>query len=297
MMGTAMHTALLQTALLLSLLTPAFAGAAPPPLPRSSLYPPKPAMPALPLKAVDWLTVNEVNLERTVAYGKCEEEGVREIFALLQTARYEEMWVFVPGTRPAECRWFEIGRDVQESAEGTTVRVDRTFLSELMLAHEELHLYHFHPLLYFERCPGTAGCGRLGLPRSANQVPTPALISNLRYAMPSPEDIYFMMDVSWEFKHRREGGGRMRHRVITPYGMVEYALTPEGQARYDYDRNQRTGGLYIALVAGNALLDEAITEIVAQHPKDVDAALHRLSQTLNNRHLRVTYTPAPANLK
>lgn len=292
-----MYSPLLRTLLLLALLTPAFAGAAPPTLPRSSLYPPKPAMPALPLKAVDWLTVNEVNLERTVAYGKCEEEGIREIFALLQTARYEEMWVFVPGAQPAECRWFEIGRDVQESAEGTTVRVDRPFLTELMLAHKELHLYHFHPLVYFGRCRKDPGCGPLGLPRRAGQLSDAGLISNLRYAMPSPEDIYFMMDVSWEFKHRREGEGHMRHRVITPYGMVEYALTAEGHARYDSDRNHRTGGLYIALVAGNALLDEAITEIVARHPKDIDAALHRLSQTLNSRHLRVIHTPAPTNLK
>lgn len=259
--------------------------------PRSSIYPPKPELAELPLKVVDKLVVNAANLERTVAYGKCEEQGIREIYALLQSARYEEMWAFAPGPRAADCRWYEVGRDIEENVEGTSVRIDRPFLAELIFAHDELHLYHFHPLHYFERCPTAARCGKLGLPRSAGQISAAGLTSNLRYAMPSPEDIYFMMDMSWLLKRRRGDSARMRHRVITPYGMVDYALTAEGQERYDYDRNLRTGGLYIALVAGNALVDDAINEIVARHPQDVDQALRYLTQTLNSRHLRVIYTP------
>jgi hypothetical protein len=258
---------------------------------RGTLYPPGPPMPALPPKVVDQLVVNTTNVERTVIYGKCEAEGVREIFELLKTALVEEIWAHVPGAGPHECKWIEIGRDITTGPEGTTIRVDRPFLAQLMMEHDELHLYHFHPLAYFERCTNDTDCGPLSLPRRAGQIAAEGLVLNLRYAMPSPEDIYFMMDVSWELNRRRAGRGKILHRVITPYGLVEYALTGEGQERFDNDRNLRTGGLYIALVAGNTLLDDPISAFIERHPNDVAEALSQLAATLNTRYLRVSFRP------
>ncbi len=73
--------------------------------------------------------------------------------------------------------------------------------------------------------------------------------------------------------------------------MVDYALTPEGQERFDYDRNLRTGGLYIALLAGNALLDDRIEQIISVSRSGVRDAMTLLVQNMNSRYLRVLYIP------
>lgn len=259
--------------------------------PKSSMYPPRPELEPLPESLSDHLSVNIANLERKLVRGKPEKDGVAEIVMLLKDSRFEEMWAFVPGERADDATWYEIGRDVTETVDGMAIRVDRPFLAQLMREHRQLHLYHFHPLSYFERCRRDTSCGDPAVPRNTTQASKEDLITNVRYAMPSPEDIYFMMDVSWEFKRIRGGEGELRHRVVTPYGVVDYALTAEGQARYDYDRSLRTGGLYIALVAGNALLDEAIAGIVNDIPGDIDEILQRVANNLSGRHLRVLYTP------
>lgn len=248
-------------------------------------------MPALPVQTIDQLVINSANIARTIAYGKSEDQGIREIFELLKTASVEEMWVFVPGKHRHDCRWIEIGRDVTSGPEEATVRVDRPYLTDLMVENDELRLYHFHPLDYFQRCPPNVACDPRGLPQRTDQISKEGLVTNLRYAMPSPEDVYFMMDVSWEFKRRRHGQGRIVNRVISPYGMIDYALTPEGQERFDYDRNLRTGGLYIALVAGNALLDDSIEQVISGRRGSMSDAMTLLVQSMNNRYLRVLYVP------
>ncbi len=257
-------------------------------IPKSTMYPPKPPLPPLSLSVVDRLAVNVANLERNVTFGKSEQDGITEIKALLKDSRFEEIWAFVPGDQVTDAVWFEIGRDIEETVDGMAIRVDRPFLRQIMRKHSHIHLYHFHPLTYFERCPPDMGCGDPAVPRHANQVSRAGFVANMRYAMPSPEDIYFMMDVSWEFNRIRGKDGEIRHRVVTPYGVVEYALTAEGQARFDADRNLRTGGLYIALVAGNVLLDETISAIVDNVSDEADLVLKHLIRKMNSRNLRVT---------
>lgn len=250
-------------------------------------YPPPIPLPELPTRYVDKLVVNTSDLERTVAEDKCESQGIREIAKLMKSERFEELWVFLP----KKCKWIEIGRHVTSGPDEATIKVDRTYLAKVMVEHDELHLYHFHPLAYFERCSDKSNCDQLPLPIIAGQISEKGLISNLRYAMPSPEDIYFMMDVSWEFDKRRRGDGTVVNRVVTPYGIVDYALTNEGRERFEMERSLRTGGLYIKLVAANALFDENIDSIIKKSPKDVKEALKQLVQSLNTDYLRVTYRP------
>jgi hypothetical protein len=109
--------------------------------------------------------------------------------------------------------------------------------------------------------------------------------------MPSAEDIYFMMDVSWEFDQRRGDDGRIMNNVVTPYGVLSYALTDAGEEKFFEERSLRTGGLYIKLKAANALLDDQINAIIKKHPNDIREALEQLVQSLNSKYLRVTYTP------
>ena len=252
-----------------------------------SVYPPSTPMPQLSVRHVDQLVVNAANVERTVAKNKCESQGIREIVELIKRERFEELWIFLPDT----CSWVEIGRHVTSGPDEATIRVDRTYLAKAMVNHKELHLYHFHPLAYFERCKDKTRCDQFSLPSAAGQISEQGLISNLRYSMPSVEDIYFMMDVSWEFDQRRDGDGRIINSVVTPYGVLSYALTDAGEGKFFEERSLRTGGLYIKLTTANALLDDQIDSIIKKHPNGIREALEKLVQSLNNKFLRVTYTP------
>ncbi len=111
--------------------------------------------------------------------------------------------------------------------------------------------------------------------------------------MPSAEDIYFMMDVSWEFDRRRHGEGKISSKVITPYGVLDYALTDAGENKFFEERSLRTGGLYIKLTAANALLDNRIDSIIKQNGRSVREALEQLVRSLNSKYIRVTHTPLP----
>ncbi len=245
----------------------------------------------LPTRHVDKLIVNTSNLERTIAENKCELDGVREIFKLLQSSRFEEMWLFIPGADRTKCKWIEIGRTATSGTDEATVRVDRTFLVKTMTEHDELHLYHFHPLAHFEKCESSAGCDELLLPSATDKISEQGLISNLRFAMPSPEDIYFMMEVSWEFDQIHRGVGKISNKVITPYGIVEYALTDSGKERFDRERNLRQSGLYIKLVAAKTLYDDNIDTIISENSDNIKEALKQLAQNMNSKYLRVTLTP------
>ena len=205
----------------------------------------------------------------------------------MKSERFEELWIFLPEA----CSWVEIGRHVASGPDEATIRVDRTYLARAMVDHKELHLYHFHPLAYFERCKDKIRCDQFSLPIAAGHISEQGLISNLRYSMPSAEDIYFMMDVSWEFDQRRGDDGRIMNNVVTPYGVLSYALTDAGEEKFFEERSLRTGGLYIKLKAANALLDDQIDAIIKKHPNDIREALEQLVQSLNSKYLRVTYTP------
>lgn len=259
---------------------------------RGSIYAPRVDGPALPFKQVDQLLINTSNRYRLVVEDKCEAAGVSELLQLLKVSRFEEMWAFVPADeRGGRCTWYELGREVVAAGNEATVRVDRDFLTSLMRRHDELRLYHFHPLVYFERCANRRDCNAFGLPIRPEQIAQARLIDNLRYTMPSPEDVYFMMDVTWQFDQERAGTGKLINRVATPYGIVGYALTQAGKERFADDRHLRTAGLYIKLVAANALVDENIGDIIARNPDSVEDALRKLVQKLNSRYLRVYYIP------
>lgn len=137
-------------------------------------------------------------------------------------------------------------------------------------------------------------CGKTSVPMSPAQLSEDGLISNLRYSMPSPSDIVFMMDVSREFDTHHQGRGRMRHRVVTPYGIVDYSLTAEGKERLKDDGMEGEKGrygfdTYIRTRVSYTLSD--IEAIVGEDPTDMRKALKRLARRLSNEYLRVIFTP------
>ena len=248
---------------------------------------------ALPVRVVEKLIVNIVNDERTVANNKCEFEGVQDIYDLVMTSVFEEMWAYLPEASDNSCRWVEIGRDERSETEGAYVGVDRAFLAKIMAEHDQLHLYHFHPFTYLQKRTGKSTSAASSAPLGTNESSADDLMPNLRFAMPSPSDIHFMMDVTWQFHQFHPNDGSIRHRVVTPFGVIDYALTKAGIDRYASDKDSRYQGLYIKMVAGSTLADDNIDSIINKYPRDIKGALGALVQNLNTEYLRVTHTRLP----
>ncbi|MGH6887230.1 MAG: hypothetical protein ACREGK_14280, partial [Geminicoccales bacterium] len=235
------------------------------------------------------LRANVANTERYVADGVCEHRGVRQMSEILKRADFEEMWAFLPrahGTR--RCQWHELGREETSERDSATLRVDMAYLQKLMSENAEIHLHHFHPLKYFACasacCPQRASAGQ---PRSFDR----RWITDLVFSMPSPSDVHFMMDVTSRFYRSREGGGTIKHRVVTPYGVVDYGLTQMGLAKFDAERNGRSEGLYIAWVVASALDDERVQQLIEEQPGSLVGRIRRLAQTLSTGFLRVVVVP------
>lgn len=86
----------------------------------------------------------------------------------------------------------------------------------------------------------------------------------------------------------------MRHRVVTPYGIVDYSLTAEGKERLKDDGMEGEKGrygfdTYIRTRVSYTLSD--IEAIVGEDPTDMRKALKRLARRLSNEYLRVIFTP------
>jgi hypothetical protein len=248
------------------------------------------AEPVRPVRYSTELRANVSNTERYVADGVCERRGVQQMSEILKRADFEEMWAFLPrahGTRG--CQWHELGREETSGRDGANLRVDRVYLRKLMSENAEVHVYHFHPLKYFE-CASRAGCPQ----RAAAAEHRPfdrRWITDLLFSMPSPSDVHFMMDLTSRFYRRHQPGGTLKHRVVTPYGVVDYGLTAKGLAKYDAERNSRSEGLYIMWVVASALDDERVAGVIKEHPDSIVDAIRRLAQTLNTEYLRVVYMP------
>jgi hypothetical protein len=245
-----------------------------------------------PVRIVEQLEINGSNAYRSVARDKCEAQGVGEIRGLMTSSATEELWVFLPDRGDdAGCHWIEIGGEARSASEKATIKVDWSYLGKLMATRRELYVYHFHPGAYFERCKSGADCNEYSMPLRAEDVSGEGLVTNLKYAMPSPDDIYFMMEASWQLDQYHHGTGRMRHRVVTPYGVVEYALSDKGKKKYAENRGSRLEGLYIKLVAANSLSEESINGIVDGNRDDLTAALEELARSMNSKNLLVTLVP------
>ncbi len=231
-----------------------------------------------------------------IAENQCESKGIEQLIEFTRSRPFEVMHVFIPaGTSASACQWIEIGQSASGSGtEEAIIRPDRDYLRSLMRRYHRVHIYHSHPLIYFEKCADSTPCGAFSVPMTTDSVSTQGLVSNLRYAMPSPIDIAFMMDVSREFDQYRHHEGEIRHRVVTPYGIVEYSLTEKGkealkntgmewaQGRYGFDT-------YIKARVSYALLD--IEDLIKGDQKDIQEVLHEVARRMSNEYLHVRYLP------
>ena len=234
------------------------------------------------------LLANNSNTERHVVTGICEARGIQEIAEILKRSDVEEMWAFLPRAHGSqECQWHEIGREEKSGSDNAYVHVDMAYFEQLMAGNTEIHLVHFHPLRFFD-CAADPGCPREAPTGRAGAV-DPRWITDLVFSMPGPSDIHFMMDVTSRFNRRYPGQGTIRHKVVTPYGVVDYGLTDKGLAKYDAERHARNEGRYIAWVVASRLADDSLEIIVKDHPGGIAAAVRGLAQSLNTEFLRVIH--------
>lgn len=227
--------------------------------------------------------------ERYVVIGVCEADGIREVSEILRRSEFEEMWAFLPrahGSR--DCQWHEIGREEKSEGDSAYLRVDMAYLEMLMAENPEIHVVHFHPLKYFE-CAASAGCPQTA-PADGGEVPDPRWITDLVFSMPSPSDVHFMMDVTSRFHARHRGQGTIRHKVVTPYGVVDFGLTEAGLAKFDAEKYERSEGLYITWVMASKLANDHVEDVIKEHPGSIDDAVRRLARTLNSEFLRVAHS-------
>jgi hypothetical protein len=245
-----------------------------------------------PIRVVDQLLVNPGNGERLVTLISSEAEGITRIKELMLRSPVEELWVFLAESSGGDAgRWVEIGGTIRSESELSSVGVDWAFFGNLIDRFSDINVYHFHPLSYFERCGSVHGCNGYGVPMSVKDVSADGLINNLKFAMPSPGDIHFMMESSWRFERAHPRAGSMRHRLISPYGVVEYGLTASGKTRYAENRSTRMEGLYIKQVAANALSDENIAALAAESPDDLGTSVKALANGMSGKYLIVDLLP------
>jgi hypothetical protein len=236
------------------------------------------------------LRANNSNTERHVVDGVCESRGVREISEILKHSDVEEMWAFLPRAHGTQgCQWHEIGREERSGSDSAYVHVDMAYFEGLMAENTEIYLYHFHPLRFFE-CAANAGCPQETAAGQSGSVDQ-RWITDLVFSMPGPSDIHFMMDVTSRFNRRHQGRGTIKHKVVTPYGVVDYGLTDEGRAKFDAERHSRSEGRYITWVVASGLADDSVELVVKNQPGSILAAVQRLAQTLNTEFLRVAHSP------
>jgi hypothetical protein len=241
-----------------------------------------------PLRVVDQLLVNSSNEERFVTPIRSEAEGIARIRELMIRSPVEELWVFIATSSDGDAgRWVEIGGEIRSESELSSVGVEWAYLRKLIDRFSDINVYHFHPLSYFERCPSEQRCNEFSVPMSVKGVSPSGLINNLKFAMPSPGDIHFMMESSWRFERAHPRFGSMRHRLVSPYGVVEYGLTTSGKARYSENRSTRMEGLYIKQVAANALSEENIGARAAEFPEDLGMSVNALAKGMSSNYLRV----------
>lgn len=226
--------------------------------------------------------------ERYVVIGVCEADGIREIAGILRSSDFEEMWAFLPRAHGSQdCQWHEIGREEKSETDSAFLRVDMAYLETLMAENPEIHVIHFHPLKYFE-CAAHPGCPQTA-PADQGKALDPRWITDLIFSMPSPSDVHFMMDVTSRYHRHRQGRGTIKHKVVTPYGVVDYGLTDAGLAKFDSERFERSEGLYITWVMAGKLANDHVEDVIKKNPGSIDDAVRQLAHTLNNEFLRVAH--------
>jgi hypothetical protein len=173
-----------------------------------------------------------INTENEVKYRvhKCEAEGIADIRNLVSP--FEEFWAFLPGF----CTWIELGileeirgsirrgRDGKCRPPSTISGIKTKDVAALIAASSELVLYHPHPT-------NAAITGHVLKFRPGGFSPAciaEASTETLEAALPGIPDLGSLFRFAAIF-YRRHGSGHFAERILSVYGVSEYAMTGLGR--------------------------------------------------------------------
>jgi len=161
-----------------------------------------PAAPARPTREEPRLAVNAAMTHRQLVRAG-QAEGEAQLAALVATAEFEELWVYLP----QKGEWVEVGCCERATPMGNYVGVE-AYLLELMRQNSALAVYHIHHHTRFVRENYSAAKRRQKV---------------LEEALPSPEDMEAMLTLTRHFR-AAQPDGVIAWRIVSRHGVTDYGL-------------------------------------------------------------------------
>ena len=267
-------------------------------------------------KVVDELVVNNRNKFKTVIL-ESEAEGVSDIRKLIASSQIEESWAYLPHLK----KWIEIGQNEEAEIKIdkryiTKAKLDVQLLDELMSEVNNMALYHFHPSHSLSLDDKIRKRAETGSPMNDKEIERERTKLLIKSAYPSKSDLLNMIGNSMEFFDRNTEGN-ITFKVCSHYGITEYHLTDEGMAHLSVD-NSLKQILWVKKKCSSANIEANVKgEILEMNPKETRNPLKRIKmspklkrkpvsryiiidpltriqkavETMNDEHIRVTFTP------
>ncbi len=265
---------------------------------------------------IDKLVVNNRNKFKTVIY-ESEEEGISEMRKLIASSQMEESWAYLPHQK----KWIEIGHN--EEAEKkinkryiTKAKLDVQFLDGLMSVNNNMILYHFHPSYCLSLEDKIRKREKAGSPMNDKEIERERIRLLIKSTYPSRSDLLNMIGNSTEF-FERNSDGNITFKICSHYGITEYHLTEEGLAHL-YADNSFKQISRITSISSSANIEANVKgEILDRNPRETKDPLKRIKmspkqkrkslsrytiidpltriqkaiESMNNEHIRATFTP------
>ena len=265
---------------------------------------------------INELVVNNKNQYKTVIYEN-EEEGILEMRKLIETSQIEESWAYLPRQE----KWIEIGYSEESEKKIdekyiTKAKLDIQFLDELMNENNNMIIYHFHPSYSLSLEDKIKRRKKNGSPMNDNEIKKERTRLLIKSAYPSRSDLMNMIGNSTEF-FERNSEGNITFKVCSHYGITEYRLTDEGM-EYLYADDSLKQILRITGISSSANINANVKgEILEMNPRETRDPLKRIKmspkrkrssfsrykiidplsrieralETMNDEHIKVTFTP------
>ena len=265
---------------------------------------------------INELVVNNKNQFKTVIYEN-ENEGILEMRKLIESSQIEESWAYLPRQE----KWIEIGYSEESEKKIdekyiTKAKLDIQFLDELMNENNNMIIYHFHPSYSLSLEDKIKRRKKNGSPMNDNEIKKERTRLLIKSAYPSRSDLMNMIGNSTEF-FERNSDGHITFKVCSHYGITEYRLTDEGMA-YLHADNSLKQIARITGISSSANIDANVKgEILEMNPRETRDPLKRIKmspkrkrssfsrykiidplsrieralETMNDEHIKVTFTP------
>ena len=194
--------------------------------------------------------------------------------------------------------------------------LDIQLLDKLMDEDNNMVLYHFHPSHSLSLENKINKREERGTPMNGKEIEKERVKLLIKSAYPSRSDLLNMIGNSMEF-FERNAEGNITFKVCSHYGITEYYMTDEGIERLHTD-NSFKQLLWVRKISSSTNIEANVKgEILEMNPMETRNPLKRVKMspkqkrkpvsryiiidpitriqraidTMNNKHMRVTFTP------